>query len=270
MRLQEYDTLKGIGILLVVLGHTGIAGLPYIYIYAFHMPLFFFVSGCFYKRYQFKEIVKRRAKSLLLPWASFATLFLLTNTIISYSTTNNLTSAIVSQISALNIFDEDCKSLFRTIWFLVSLFEVSLLYAILDILPRKFKWICIVACYILGFYLSTRINIPLFLDTSLSCILYYHIGYEFYKFSSYKTIQTKLMPWGMIIILSAAIIYLRPVVNISRNIYPWYLPIIAITYIVSLLLIIKQLPPPPPSYPKLHKFIVKNLWKRQLANIGIS
>lgn len=140
MRLKEFDILKGIGILLVVLGHTGISGLPYTYIYAFHMPLFFFVSGCFYKAYPFKEILKRRSKSLLLPWVSFATLFLLTNTAISYVESNDLTGSLSYNLMALDIVDEDSRSLFRTIWFLVSLFEISIIYALLDKLHLYGKW----------------------------------------------------------------------------------------------------------------------------------
>jgi len=45
-RLSFIDAAKGIGILLVVLGHS--PGLPLfgvVLIYSFHMPLFFFISG---------------------------------------------------------------------------------------------------------------------------------------------------------------------------------------------------------------------------------
>ena len=38
------DVAKGIGIVLVVLGHSGIEFGHYL-IYMFHMPLFFFLSG---------------------------------------------------------------------------------------------------------------------------------------------------------------------------------------------------------------------------------
>ena len=49
-RLDWIDIAKGIGIILVVLGHTlvpqvretGFAGFLWIFIYNFHMPLFFF------------------------------------------------------------------------------------------------------------------------------------------------------------------------------------------------------------------------------------
>ncbi|MBO6252009.1 MAG: acyltransferase family protein [Muribaculaceae bacterium] len=48
-RLREFDLLKGIGILLVILGHIHIpSDLFCSLIYGVHMPLFFFVSGLLY------------------------------------------------------------------------------------------------------------------------------------------------------------------------------------------------------------------------------
>lgn len=42
-RLTAFDMAKGIGIILAILGHSGIAGAKCIY--SFHMPLFFIISG---------------------------------------------------------------------------------------------------------------------------------------------------------------------------------------------------------------------------------
>ena len=104
------------------------------------MPLFFFVSGCFYKRRPLIEVLERKAKSLLLPWMSFAMLFFIAYTVIDAIKMQNLPEAICVNISGLNLMDEHCRSLFRTIWFLVCLFEVSMLYALLDKMPCYLKW----------------------------------------------------------------------------------------------------------------------------------
>uniref|UniRef100_UPI001C2F5592 acyltransferase family protein n=1 Tax=Micrococcus sp. GbtcB5 TaxID=2824750 RepID=UPI001C2F5592 len=45
-RVEWIDTAKGMGIFLVILGHTGsLGGRITNYIYSYHMPLFFFLSG---------------------------------------------------------------------------------------------------------------------------------------------------------------------------------------------------------------------------------
>ncbi len=51
MDKREYwlDIAKSIGIFLVVLGHTSINENLKIFIYSFHMPLFFLISGFLFK-----------------------------------------------------------------------------------------------------------------------------------------------------------------------------------------------------------------------------
>lgn len=44
-RVESIDVLKGIGILFMVLGHMHFSVIFIHYVYAFHMPLFFLISG---------------------------------------------------------------------------------------------------------------------------------------------------------------------------------------------------------------------------------
>ena len=51
-RVPYVDIAKGIGIILVVMGHNDfalIAPFAHKLIYSFHMPMFFFMSGMFFK-----------------------------------------------------------------------------------------------------------------------------------------------------------------------------------------------------------------------------
>lgn len=81
-RLLYLDNLKGFLILLVVLGHciqTTNADydhdIVFRYIYAFHMPLFMFVSGWVsYKAVMEWKMVKRRFVQLIVPFAAWAVL----------------------------------------------------------------------------------------------------------------------------------------------------------------------------------------------------
>lgn len=60
------DILKGIGIVLMVLGHIN-SPLRH-FIFSFHMPLFFFVSGYLYKERGFKTIITRNFRKILVPY----------------------------------------------------------------------------------------------------------------------------------------------------------------------------------------------------------
>lgn len=56
-RIVSFDILKGGGILLVILGHIQIPYMLKTVIYSFHMPLFFFVSGCFFRPISLREFL---------------------------------------------------------------------------------------------------------------------------------------------------------------------------------------------------------------------
>ena len=82
-RSSIFDILKGIGIILVVLGHCGFIYTNFIYM--FHMPLFFIVTGYFFKELNYdnwlnvKNFIVRKIKFLYVP-------YVLTNLIFLYCT----------------------------------------------------------------------------------------------------------------------------------------------------------------------------------------
>lgn len=73
-RLYWVDTLKGIGIICVVIGHlyaNSFAG----FLYLFHMPLFFIVSGYLLRpEADLRAYALRKARHLLIPYLSFLVL----------------------------------------------------------------------------------------------------------------------------------------------------------------------------------------------------
>ena len=77
MRLRWIDALKGIGIILVVFAHHKLPVALDTYIFSFHMPLFFFISGLlfdFWKYASAANFVKKRFRSLIVPYFGFALL----------------------------------------------------------------------------------------------------------------------------------------------------------------------------------------------------
>ncbi len=70
-RVKYIDIAKGIGILLVVLGHNDMNAYHPIlhrFVYAFHMALFFFLSGIFFNpERSFKTLFKKRFNGLIKP-----------------------------------------------------------------------------------------------------------------------------------------------------------------------------------------------------------
>ena len=78
-RWQWLDAAKGLGIALIVWGHIysiNEASALQVYVYAFHVPLFFFISGLTFNphRQTLVRFVKTKARSLLLPYFCYALL----------------------------------------------------------------------------------------------------------------------------------------------------------------------------------------------------
>ena len=78
-RIAWIDAAKGLGIILIVLGHLASVEAPsafYVYIYAFHVPLFFFISGLTLKPggKPFGAMLADKARTLLVPYLCYALL----------------------------------------------------------------------------------------------------------------------------------------------------------------------------------------------------
>ena len=73
-RIEWIDVCKGLGIFLVFIGHTNVSQLSrtlYDWIYSFHMPLFYMLSGLVFdktKYNKFRKYINRRFKTLILPF----------------------------------------------------------------------------------------------------------------------------------------------------------------------------------------------------------
>lgn len=74
IRKPEFDIMKGILIVLVVIGHTSIR-LPYIDLFWFHMPTFFMITGYLSQRWvSFNDTayLRHKAFQLLVPYLSYS------------------------------------------------------------------------------------------------------------------------------------------------------------------------------------------------------
>lgn len=181
-RIGWIDTAKGIGLLLVILGHLHI---PYVstWIYTFHIPLFFFLSGCVFsgEKYSFKEFCLKRIKSLVVPYFCLGFVIYLFYVIVN-AVVDRGNGAYGTNIEMLkNFFIQEH---FWTIWFLACLFIVEILwYWIWKIFSR---WaaapavvsatICIVGLlrYRLGYG-----SLPWNLDVALVAQFFFYMGYRF-------------------------------------------------------------------------------------------
>lgn len=181
-RIEWIDTAKGIGLLLVMLGHLHV---PYLstWIYTFHMPLFFFLSGVVFSgtKYNFKEFTIKRIKSLVIPYFGLGVVIYLFYVILNLvlREENGLYGTNWEMLKNLFV-----QKHFWTIWFLACLFVVEILwywnwkiFSRWSIAPAVVSvTICIAGLlrYRLGYG-----SLPWNLDVALVAQFFFYVGYCF-------------------------------------------------------------------------------------------
>ena len=119
-RLNYLDMAKGIGIILVVIGHSGIASNKLVtWISSFHMPLFMIISGMILYHnneieQSFLHSMKKKSRSILVPYAFFSVIYLPIN--LYYATTGRDVQPVNAILQAISFFG------ISVLWFLPALF----------------------------------------------------------------------------------------------------------------------------------------------------
>ena len=214
-RIGYLDIARGIGILLVVLGHNDFEVISVFarqIIYSFHIPLFFFLSGYFIDTsVPFFDFFKKRFNGVLKPF--FFTLFLIYFTSISFEKMgfNTAITRIVKALYGTGHYIDWVQ-----LWFLPHLFAVSL-YAFLFItLVSKLKnrwatWGILLVTLIIGlqflhaFYPFTLPvlgkeyelwGLPFSLDLVLLSGFFFILGNEVRQITSEKTFDNLFLLIG--------------------------------------------------------------------------
>lgn len=159
------DIVKGFAICLVILGHCGCPATHFIYL--FHMAAFFMLSGLVYNfNYSsslsgIKKLLKKRLKSLWIPFFCFSSFFLITWNIgvnLHLYNSDSISFSYIAKGMILSLFMIGPPiPLCGALWFLVSLFFITFIYAFIDlylnkkmIKNKRFVHICIA---ILSFFI---------------------------------------------------------------------------------------------------------------------
>lgn len=197
-RIQWIDISRGIAILAVVIGHT--LG-PYTgnfwgsFIFAFHMPIFFVLSGYLYHERKIIVELKNGFLNLLLPYIATAVIVVLLsllastirgNTIIQpyfKTSTDALISVLYGSGSAAT-YPADWKiQPIGALWFLLAMFIAIQLFNSVMIATSKMKYhmfirtLCFAMFAILGAYLGKLVYLPWAFNAALFSQAFLYAGY---------------------------------------------------------------------------------------------
>ena len=135
---------KGVGIMLMVLGHTFFSDYGYAVIYMFHMPLFFFLSGyCFRSSHlaDFRNYAKKRISRIYVPFVKWGLFFLLLHNLFFHLNIYNDIYGFEGEVSQLYGVSDYLKKAFLIFfclsgneqllggyWFLHTMFFASFIF----------------------------------------------------------------------------------------------------------------------------------------------
>lgn len=189
-RLDELDITKGMGIILIVLGHLEPGIYLMRFVYSFHLFLFFACSGFVGKRYEKREfivVILQNVRRLLLPymfWSVLSQLF-------------DLITGKINIVQALfNILFFNANVGWNAaLWFLVALFWSDTICSIIIKTKRLVQFI--IGVVLIGLWVlfyEYRVVLPLGLYTiPVSCV-FWLIGYWINTYSIIEKVRNQKTP----------------------------------------------------------------------------
>ncbi len=196
---QEIDMLKGIAIIMVLLGHAvirfpinlhevPITKAMYDWVETTHMPLFFLVSGfCFsYKRETagYWGFIKKKIYRILIPYLTFNALDVVPRALLSSLV--NRPKSISESIESILLYGGEY-------WFLYSLFSVFLIFPLVDRVIKKrpvLQGVAITICVVLKFV--PGLPKVLLVKRTVYHLLYFVIGYVLKQHIGFNEIKSRV------------------------------------------------------------------------------
>ena len=249
-RIDFVDLTKGVCIILVVIAHVGGAFEQLdtnSMLSCFRMPLYFFISGVFFKSYEgLFGFILRKINKLIIPFLFFYLSAFLMKYIV-WKIAPGVFQLPVSWNELLVVFHgHDLIKFNPPIWFLLALFNCNILFYLIHFLREKhlpimFAVTLLIGCT--GFYLGKlQIELPLYIDVSMTALPFYVAGfwirrYNFFLYPSHRF--DKLIP--VFVLLALVVMYFTATTlgmrtnNYTGNIFQVYIAAFAGIFMIMLL-----------------------------------
>ena len=191
-RIVWIDTAKGICILLVVIYHslihthadcllrnTNVEN----FLCAFRMPLYFALSGIFFKTYcSFGNFIIRKVNKLIVPFLFFYILgSIIMPLLLEYLSLNLFSEYSLNELVTDCIYNH-CRRVNGPLWFLPCLFVSNLLFYVIQKVSKNITYIVFgtILFGFIGVLLSiNKIELPFCMSTSFTCVPFFCLGFVF-------------------------------------------------------------------------------------------
>lgn len=175
-RIGYIDRFKGVGILLVVLGHMGVSHEWCTFITTFHMPLFFFLGGYLFNIEHYpstKKFLIKKVKRIILPYLFFSLISLVASYCRNFFGQYDINIREVGKEFLIRGTIESNVPL----WFMRSFFVVEVLFYIICKLLKKNSAIAIalLCCLFISFGFINDSSLPF--ARTINGLFFFGVGY---------------------------------------------------------------------------------------------
>ncbi len=183
-RIDWVDMAKGYGTIAVIFAHLAVGKIG-VWLYTFHVPLFFFLSGyVFNENLKFNDFISKKGKGILIPYFTLG-LPMIAFTFLQYLRNGLLNKATVIQLLKEFIFQERLW----TLWFIACLFFVNIFFYFVckftksDLL--KFAFSVVLVCIGIYYYHCGGQPLPWNIDVCFTATIFFCGGYLLKKHGKY-------------------------------------------------------------------------------------
>lgn len=219
-RSVQMDIIKGLGIIAIVIGHT--KSPLFKFVYAYHVVLFFFISGYFYKENYTKNpivLIKKRIRTLYLPFIKYELIFLIFHNLFVKLNLYNYkyyhVKDFMNNIIKILTFHEVQSEILGQFWFIKVLFITNIMFALINFIiykinfksKEKIKFIFIFILFIVDVAITRYISkdnnnfsVPTFSLVAVS-LLAFCTGNIYKKYKSYIKLNIYFFAISLLIIV---------------------------------------------------------------------
>lgn len=239
-RIAWIDIARGIAMVLVIYGHCDGTSLFRRFIYLFHVPVFFFISGyLFSEKKSTRQFLSSRVRQLLIPFLLFGLTVIFANWGYAVITNNPYDGIHFIKCMLFQIRDTEAR-----IWFIPCLFLAeSMLFAGIKIPNTIIRavYFCILILFGWTNVFIWKLNLPWYPDTAAIAVSIMLLGYIAKKYGLIEKLKPKIcmlisvgVCCGVLAIDVYYGIYVDMIKNLYGNIFVFYVGMFSgVTLIIS-------------------------------------
>ncbi|WP_430603302.1 acyltransferase family protein [Enterococcus sp. DIV0724b] len=190
-RVQWIDYAKGVGILSIILGHSGFPQMKYLF--WFHVPLFFIISGFLNKRgyeQKFTDFFRKKIISLWIPYYVYGILCILLFQVLVWEFD---ASFICKELLKLIYSGTKVTGIIGAFWFIPVLFFTEIIFYFYQKINKKaIKIAFLFTCYFTFQLVFQYITLPMDINVIPIAIVFFSIGVYMKENWQWRVIISKL------------------------------------------------------------------------------